>query len=63
MLFANKNRGVAKEIASEFSAYISVQQFQDMWDKATEDPHGFLYVDFDAREHKFRAGFDKAFVV
>jgi hypothetical protein len=63
ILFPNKNRGMAKEIASEFSAYISIEKFQEMWDQATKEPYGFLLCDFDARQYKFRSGWNKAFVL
>lgn len=64
MLFSNRNAGMAAQICAEFSSYISVEQFQAMWDAATEEPHDCFFVDFEAPlASRYRKNFDLAFVV
>ena len=53
------------EIAEEMSSFVSIDQFIQMWDHATEQPHGFLMVDFSARDAccRFRSGFDQLMIL
>ena len=63
VLFRCKSKHMAEEIADEWSAYVSVDEFQWMWQYATEPEHGFLLVDFEDKKYPFRSGFDKAFIL
>lgn len=64
LLFRCKNTGITKEIASEFSSYVSIEDFQAMWDQATAEDHGFLLCDFESpKGEQMRIGFDKAFPI
>ena len=65
MLFSNRNAGMAAQICTEFSSYISVEAFQAMWDAATADSqHDAFFVDFESPpESRYRKNFDRAFVL
>lgn len=64
LLFANKNASMMKEIAEEYASYISVERFMEAWRQATEEPHGFLYCDFEApKGERLRKNFEEAFVL
>ena len=55
LLGANKSPAIKKEIADEVSAYVSRDDFVEMWDRATEDPYSFYMVDYEApKDKKFR---------
>lgn len=65
VFFANKSDKMKVEIAEEMSSFVSIEQFIQMWDYATEQPHGFLMVDFSARDPscRFRSGFDQLMIL
>lgn len=65
VFFANKSDKMKVEIAEEMSSFVSIKQFIQMWDYATEQPHGFLMVDFSARDPscRFRSGFDQLMIL
>lgn len=65
VFFANKSEKMKTEIAEEMSSFVSIEQFIQMWDYATEQPHGFLMVDFSARDPscRFRSGFDRLMIL
>lgn len=65
VFFANKSEKMKVEIAEEMSSFVSIEQFIQMWDYATEQPHGFLMVDFSARDPtcRFRSGFDQLMIL
>ncbi len=64
ILFKCKSAGIAKQIAQEFATYMTEEQFARMWDTATAEKHGFLFLNFEADDgEKHRAGFDKAFQI
>lgn len=65
ILFANKNDALRKQIAAEFSSFVPLQRFLDMWDTATSTAaHHFFMCDFDASDPRlrFRKNFDQIFV-
>lgn len=62
ILFKCKSAGIAKQIAQEFATYMTEEQFAHMWDTATAEKHGFLFLNFEGADgEKHRSGFDKAF--
>lgn len=64
VLFPQKNETIRKSASLEFSSHVSAETFSRMWEQATEEPHSFLFADFEAPpELRFRIGFDRAFVV
>lgn len=52
LLGANKSPQVKKEIADEVSAYVSRDDFINMWDAATNEPYHFFMVDYEAPQGK-----------
>ncbi len=64
ILFGNKNLGMCKEIALEYSTFINAEEFMEYWQAATKEKHKFFYVDFSApKGEQLRIGWDKAFNV
>jgi hypothetical protein len=62
VLFAQKNEAIRKAASLEFSSHVSAERFAQMWEAATQAPHGFFFADFEAPpEVRYRAGFDRAF--
>lgn len=61
VFFANKSDRIKEEISEEMSSFISPEDFIQLWNYSTDEPHGFFMVDFDAKDpkHRFRKGFDK----
>jgi hypothetical protein len=53
---------LCKEVALEFSSYVSVELFVEMWRLATAEPHSFFLCDFEAPAAiRFRKNWDLAF--
>jgi hypothetical protein len=50
-LFRNKNMQMSLQIAEEFSAYCSIEEFAAMWHQATEEQYGMFVADFELPEH------------
>ncbi len=62
MLFKCKSVGIAKEIASEFGSYICEEEFKAVWDDATKERFGFLYLDWEAPNgEQVRKGFTECY--
>ena len=62
MVFKNKNQKELEQIAEECSGEISVDQFFDLYDKAIQTQHDFLFIDFaKKKEHPsmFRRNFNE----
>ena len=49
------------QIYDNFGTYVSEQAFMDLYEYATQEPHGFLYIDTDPKEPymRFRCGFNE----
>lgn len=64
MLFSNKSKEMKKEIAAEMSAWVSEEEFTDLWDFCTSESYGFLMVDWDTKDptRRFRKNFDTLIV-
>ena len=63
MLFSNRNKSMSAEICSEFSSYTSVEDFQAMWEAATEEKHSAFFVDFESPPaSRYRIDFNRAFM-
>tara|TARA_R100001244_G_scaffold1799_1_gene2975 strand:+ start:7807 stop:8691 length:885 start_codon:yes stop_codon:yes gene_type:complete len=55
LLGANKSPQIKKEVADEVSAYVSRDQFVNMWDQACEKPFHFFMVNYEGPpDQKFR---------
>jgi hypothetical protein len=64
ILFSQRNGPLCKEVALEFSSYVSVELFIEMWRIATAEPHSFFMADFEAPAAiRFRKNWDLAFRV
>lgn len=64
LLFAQKNQKIRESAAQEFSSFISAERFQALWEDATQEPHGFLFCDFEAKpELRFRKGFTRPYLI
>lgn len=61
VFFANKSDRIKEEISEEMSSFISPDDFVNLWNYSTEEPHSFFMIDFDAKDprHRFRKCFDK----
>jgi hypothetical protein len=62
LVFKNKNQKELDLIAEECSGEINTEQFFELYDKAIQEPHDFLFIDFaKKREHPsmFRRNFNE----
>jgi hypothetical protein len=59
MLFTNKSKTVRREIAEELASHITVEQFEAIWDYACQEPHDFLYINYDDPENRFKRNFNE----
>ena len=61
-LFRTKDESELKSIGESFSGEISVDKFYKVYEKATDEPHSFLFVDLhkkDTQPSMFRKRFDQ----
>lgn len=54
MLFSNKSPEMMKEVSLEMASHIKPEQFVELWERATQQRHDFLMVDFDTKKDKYR---------
>ena len=54
ILFKNKSPEIKMEIAKEFANMVKVDDFVEMWDKATENDYDFFKVDTTASDKRYR---------
>ena len=66
ILFKTKNEKELDDIKDEFSGEVSKQTFQDIYNKAIQEQHDFLFIDLHKKPHQpsmFRRNFNEYLVV
>ena len=61
IIYKTGNKKQLAQIYDNFGTYVSEQAFMDLYEYATQEPHGFLYIDTDPKEPymRFRSGFNE----
>ena len=61
LIYKTGNKKQLSQIYENFGTYVSEKEFMDVYEYATQEPHGFLYIDTDPKEPymRFRSGFNE----
>ena len=50
IIYKTGNKKQLSQIYENFGTYVSEKEFMDVYEYATQEPHGFLYIDTDPKE-------------
>ena len=60
--FASKNV-VPEDLYEEVSNILTIEQFEELYDKATEEQYGSLIIDCSHKEKRFMKGLDTELLI
>lgn len=59
MLYKTRSEAVLKTIMEDISDQITDEEFMDVYDRACQDEHDFLFIDWAPKKHRFRRNFNE----